>query len=139
MFYTNRCSPVKWLLNFAEKGVRRSLAARPCAVLLAIAVPLFAGTACVTVEAKVLPPAHAGLTAEEARRFADKEAGKRGDEVGVVLEFKSMRADADPEGRPAWVAIYRDPTGEYLDLCVFLRGHPQDRNRYNVFSGDCPD
>ena len=81
-------------------------------------------------------PGYAGVTHATARVEADAEAAKREQELGVELEFAELR-HGEAEGHAAWEAVYRDPSGEYKDLCVWIQTDPQDEQKNLITSDDC--
>lgn len=95
---------------------------------------------CVWVNAKGVEaddcPGYAGVTHATARIEGEAEAAKREHELEIELEFVEMR-HGEAEGRPAWEAVYRDPSAEYKDLCVWIQTDPQDRQKNLITSDDC--
>ena len=81
-------------------------------------------------------PGYAGVTHATARVEAETEAAKRERELEVELEFVELR-HGEAEGRPAWEAVYRDPSDEYKDLCVWVQTDPQDKQKNLITSDDC--
>jgi len=81
-------------------------------------------------------PGYAGVTHATARVEGDAEATKREKELGVELEFVELR-HGEAEGRAAWEAVYRDPSAEYEDLCVWIQTDPQDEQKNLITSDDC--
>jgi hypothetical protein len=81
-------------------------------------------------------PGYAGVTHATARIEADAEAAKRERELEIELEFVELR-HGEAEGRPAWEAVYRDPSGEYQDLCVWIQTDPEDKQKNLITSDDC--
>ena len=81
-------------------------------------------------------PGYAGVTHATARVEAGTEAEKRERELEVELEFVELR-HGEAEGQPAWEAVYRDPSDEYKDLCVWIRTDPQDELKNLITSDDC--
>lgn len=81
-------------------------------------------------------PGYAGVTHATARVEGQAEAAKREQELGVELEFVELR-HGEAEGKPAWEAVYRDPSAEYKDLCVWIQTDPQDDRKNLITSDDC--
>ena len=81
-------------------------------------------------------PGYAGVTHATARVEGETEAAKRERELEVELEFVELR-HGETEGQPAWEAVYRDPSDEYKDLCVWVRTDPQDEQKNLITSDDC--
>ena len=95
---------------------------------------------CVWVNAKGAEgddcPGYAGVTHATARIEGAAEAAKRATELEIELEFIELR-HGEAESLPAWEAVYRDPTAEYKDLCVWVQTDPQDKNKNLITSDDC--
>lgn len=81
-------------------------------------------------------PGYAGVTHATARVEGAAEAAKREQELEIELEFVELR-HGDAEGQPAWEAVYRDPSGEYKDLCVWIQTDPKDDQKNLITSDDC--
>lgn len=81
-------------------------------------------------------PGYAGVTHATARVEGEAEAAKRERELGVELEFVELR-HGEAEGHPAWEAVYRDPSDEYKDLCVWIQTDPTDDRKNLITSDDC--
>ena len=81
-------------------------------------------------------PGYAGVTHATARVEGAAEAAKREGELGVELEFVELR-HGEAEGHAAWEAVYRDPSGEYKDLCVWIQTDPKDDRKNLITSDDC--
>ena len=95
---------------------------------------------CVWVNAKGVEaddcPGYAGVTHATARIEAEAEAAKREQELEIELEFVEQR-HGEAEGNAAWEAVYRDSSGEYKDLCVWVQTDPQDKQKNLITSDDC--
>lgn len=81
-------------------------------------------------------PGYAGVTHATARVEGDAEAAKREQELGIELEFAELR-HGEAEGRAAWEAVYRDPSAEYKNLCVWIQTDPKDEQKNLITSDDC--
>ena len=81
-------------------------------------------------------PGYAGVTHATAQVEGAAEAAKREQELEVELEFVELR-HGEAEGQPAWEAVYRDPSAEYKDLCVWIQTDPQDKQKNLITSDDC--
>ena len=81
-------------------------------------------------------PGYAGVTHATARIEGDAEAEKREQQLDVELEFVELR-HGEAEGHPAWEAVYRDPSAEYKDLCVWVQTDPKDKQKNLITSDDC--
>jgi hypothetical protein len=81
-------------------------------------------------------PGYAGVTHATARVEGDAEAAKREQELEVDLEFVELR-HGEAEGHAAWEAVYRDPSAEYKDLCVWIQTDPKDERKNLITSDDC--
>ena len=95
---------------------------------------------CVWVNAKGAEgddcPGYAGVTHATARIEADAEAARRRKDYETKLEFVELR-HGEAEGRPAWEAVYRDPSTLYKDLCVWIQTDPTDDRKNLITSDDC--
>ena len=81
-------------------------------------------------------PGYAGVTHATARVEGDAEAAKREKELEIELEFVELR-HGEAEGHAAWEALYRDPSSEYKDLCVWIQTDPKDEKKNLITSDDC--
>jgi len=81
-------------------------------------------------------PGYAGVTHATARVEGAAEADKRESELGVDLEFVELR-HGEAGGHASWEAVYRDATGEYKDLCVWIQTDPKDDRKNLITSDDC--
>ena len=95
---------------------------------------------CVWVNAKGVDaddcPGYAGVTHATARLEGTAEAAKRAQELEIELEFVELR-HGEAEGHAAWEAVYRDTSGEYEDLCVWVQTDPKDDQKNLITSDDC--
>jgi hypothetical protein len=98
------------------------------------------GDLCVWVNAKGVEaddcPGYAGVAHATARVEGEAEAAKREKELGIELEFVELRR-GEAEGHAAWEAVYRDPSAEYKDLCVWVQTDPEDEQKNLITSDDC--
>jgi hypothetical protein len=98
------------------------------------------GDLCVWVNANGVEaddcPGYAGVAHATARVEGEAEAAKREKELGIELEFVELRR-GEAEGHAAWEAVYRDPSAEYKDLCVWVQTDPEDEQKNLITSDDC--